>query len=86
MSQLTITAKGQVTLRKELLRHLGLRPGDRVDVEMRPDHQIGLRPVRRTGTFEGLGAVLAGNSRKVSVETMRRVSAEGWAGRPQRKP
>jgi bifunctional DNA-binding transcriptional regulator/antitoxin component of YhaV-PrlF toxin-antitoxin module len=29
---LTVTAKGQVTLRKELLAHLGVRPGQRLDV------------------------------------------------------
>jgi bifunctional DNA-binding transcriptional regulator/antitoxin component of YhaV-PrlF toxin-antitoxin module len=28
----TVTAKGQVTLRKELLAHLGVRPGQRLDV------------------------------------------------------
>jgi bifunctional DNA-binding transcriptional regulator/antitoxin component of YhaV-PrlF toxin-antitoxin module len=43
---LTVTAKGQVTLRKELLAHLGVRPGQRLDVEVLPggllqlhDHQ-----------------------------------------------
>ena len=29
---LTVTSKGQVTLRKELLAHLGIQPGQRVDV------------------------------------------------------
>jgi bifunctional DNA-binding transcriptional regulator/antitoxin component of YhaV-PrlF toxin-antitoxin module len=33
---LTVTAKGQVTLRKELLAHLGVRPGQRLDVEVLP--------------------------------------------------
>ena len=28
---LTVTAKGQITLRKEVLRHLGVRPGDRLE-------------------------------------------------------
>ncbi len=31
---LTVTSKGQVTLRKELLAHLGIQPGQRVDVEV----------------------------------------------------
>jgi hypothetical protein len=29
MSTLTVTAKGQVTLRKDLLQHMGVHPGDR---------------------------------------------------------
>jgi hypothetical protein len=31
---LTVTLKGQVTLRKDLLAHLGLQPGQRIDVEV----------------------------------------------------
>lgn len=34
---LTVTAKGQVTLRREVLRHLGIAPGDRIDVTLLPD-------------------------------------------------
>ena len=34
MTKLSITAKGQVTLRKEVLQHLGLRPGDKVAVDL----------------------------------------------------
>ena len=30
MSTLTVTAKGQVTLRKDLLKHLGVHPGEKL--------------------------------------------------------
>jgi antitoxin PrlF len=30
MNKLTITTKGQVTLRKDLLKHLGVEPGERL--------------------------------------------------------
>jgi hypothetical protein len=33
---LTVTRKGQVTLRKDLLAHLGIQPGQRIDVEVLP--------------------------------------------------
>jgi bifunctional DNA-binding transcriptional regulator/antitoxin component of YhaV-PrlF toxin-antitoxin module len=33
MSTLTVTAKGQVTLRKDILQHLGVHPGDKIAVE-----------------------------------------------------
>lgn len=33
MSAITVSAKGQVTLQKELLRHLGIHPGDKISVE-----------------------------------------------------
>ena len=40
MSTLTITAKGQVTLRKDFLQHLGVRPGDKITVDKLPDGPI----------------------------------------------
>ncbi|MEA0672209.1 AbrB/MazE/SpoVT family DNA-binding domain-containing protein, partial [Xanthomonas campestris] len=29
MTTLTVTARGQVTFRKDVLQHLGIRPGDK---------------------------------------------------------
>ena len=34
---LTVTAKGQITLRKEVLNHLGVRPGDKLDIDLLTD-------------------------------------------------
>ncbi len=48
MTALTITGKGQVTLRKELLRHLGVAPGDKIEVDMLPNGRIEARAARRT--------------------------------------
>jgi bifunctional DNA-binding transcriptional regulator/antitoxin component of YhaV-PrlF toxin-antitoxin module len=33
----TVTAKGQVTRRKEVLRHLGAAPGQKVEIDMLPN-------------------------------------------------
>jgi len=45
----TVAAKGRVTLRKDVLAHLGLRPGQRVAVEKLPDGRPEVRaaPVDR---------------------------------------
>lgn len=40
---LTITAKGQVTLRTAVLEHLGARPGQKIDVAFLPNGRIELR-------------------------------------------
>jgi AbrB family looped-hinge helix DNA binding protein len=42
--QLTITAKGQVTLRQSVLDHLGLKPGDKVAVALLRDGRVELLP------------------------------------------
>jgi len=40
MSTLTVTAKGQVTLRKDLLKHLGVNPGEKITVDKIPPTEI----------------------------------------------
>ena len=49
MGTLTITAKGQVTLRKDILNHLGVQPGESVTVNKLPDGAIEVRAARPTG-------------------------------------
>lgn len=81
MSHLTITAKGQVTLKKDLLRHLGLKPGEKVDVELLPDGRVGLRAAERGCKIGGFVGLLRGKSRRrLSIEEMNEIAAEGWAG------
>ena len=47
-----MTAKGQVTLRKELLEHLGVEPGSKVEVDLLPDGRAELRAAKKTGSIE----------------------------------
>lgn len=82
MNALTITSKGQVTLKKDLLKHLGLGPGDKVNVALLPDGRAELRAAVPQGSIDGFVGLLAGKAKKVlTIEEMNRISAEGWAGR-----
>jgi hypothetical protein len=50
MSTLAVNAKGQIALRKDhLLKHLGVRPGDKIAVDKLPDGRIEVRAARPTG-------------------------------------
>jgi bifunctional DNA-binding transcriptional regulator/antitoxin component of YhaV-PrlF toxin-antitoxin module len=40
VSTLTVTAKGQVALRKDLLQNLGVQPGEKIVVDKFPDGRI----------------------------------------------
>ena len=49
MSILTVTAKGQVTFRKDILRHLGVHPGEKLAIDKLPDGRIEVRAAQTIG-------------------------------------
>lgn len=81
MSTLTITAKGQVTLRKGILAHIGVEPGDKVEVTMLPGGTIALQAVRPTKSWDQLSGLLANKTTKVAtLEELTEAAQRGWAG------
>ncbi len=79
---LTITAKGQITLRKELLRHLGVAPGDKVAVDLLPSGRAEIRPAKSPASIEGfIGSLRQPDSRALSLEEIARLAEQGWEGR-----
>ena len=83
MSPLTVTAKGQVTLGKDLLEHLGVRPGERIGVEKLPDGRLEVKAARPSGKISDLFGSLKDQKkgRSLSIEQMNEVIARGWAGK-----
>lgn len=81
MTTLTVTAKGQVTLKKELLQHLGVKPGQKIEVDPLPDGRLSVRAARPKGSIEDFFGILAGKTDKVAtIEEMNEAIARGWAG------
>jgi antitoxin PrlF len=81
MPSQTVTAKGQVTLKRDLLKHLGVKPGERISFEMMPSGEIRMRAAKPAGTLEGFFGILAGKTnRVVSIEEMNEAAAAGWDG------
>ena len=82
MTTLTVTARGQVTFRKDVLHHLGIRPGEKIELDLLPDGRGILKAARPTGTINGFVGLLAGKTTKVaSIEEINEVTAQGWAGK-----
>jgi AbrB family looped-hinge helix DNA binding protein len=82
MSTLTVTAKGQVTLPKNLLKHLGVRPGEKVAVAKLPGGRIEMRAARPTGKISDVfGLLKKKDGPSLSIEDISRIAAEGWAGK-----
>jgi AbrB family looped-hinge helix DNA binding protein len=83
MSTLTVTTKGQITLRKDLLEHLGVHPGEKITVEKLPDGRIEVKAARPTGKISDLFGRLK-DKRKgpaLTVEEMNEVISRGWSGK-----
>jgi AbrB family looped-hinge helix DNA binding protein len=83
MSTLTVTAKGQVTLRKDLLEHLGVHPGEKITVDKLPDGRIEVKAARPAGKISDAFGCLKSKrkGRVLSIEDMNDIVARGWAGR-----
>ena len=82
MIKLTVTARGQVTFRKDVLQHLGIKPGEKIELDLLPDGRGLLRAARPTGTIEGFFGLLAGRTSKVAtIEEINDATAQGWAGK-----
>jgi AbrB family looped-hinge helix DNA binding protein len=82
MPTLTITAKGQVTLRKDLLQHLGVHPGEKVSVVRLPDGRIEIKAARPEGQISDVFNFLKRETGpSLSIEEINRIAAEGWAGK-----
>jgi antitoxin PrlF len=80
MSKLTITSKGQVTLRKDLLRHLGVHPGERIEIVELPGGELRVRAVKLTGKIQDFfGSLRREGQKALSIEEMNEVIAKGWA-------
>ena len=83
MTQLTVTARGQVTLRKEVLQHLGIKPGDKMELDLLPGGKGVLRAAKPAGTMEGFVGLLSGKTTKVaSLEEIDQAIAQAWANTP----
>ena len=81
MTTLTVTAKGQITLRKDLLVHLGIQPGDKITVEMLPDGRIEAKAIRPAGHVSDVfGFLKRENGPSLSIDEMNEIAAEGWTG------
>ena len=82
MSTLTVTAKGQVTLRKDILRHLGVQPGQKIALDKLPNGRIEVRAARPTGKIsDAFGFLKRKGGPSLSIEEINKIAARGWAGK-----
>jgi bifunctional DNA-binding transcriptional regulator/antitoxin component of YhaV-PrlF toxin-antitoxin module len=82
MPTLTITAKGQVTLKQELLKHLGVGPGEKIEADKLPDGRIVVRAATQNGSIHDfIGCLSKRTGPKLTIEEMNQITSQGWAKR-----
>ena len=80
MTTLTVTARGQVTFRKDVLQHLGIRPGEKIELDLLPNGRGILKAARSTGTIASFIGLLANRTKKVAtIDEINEATAQGWA-------
>ncbi len=66
MATLTVTLRGQVTFRKDVLQHLGIKPGGKIELDLLPGGRGVLKAARPQGAIDGFVGLLAGRTTKVA--------------------
>ncbi len=80
MAKLTVTARGQVTFRKEVLKHLGIKAGEKIELELLPGGRGILKAAQPTRTIDGFIGLLSGRKKKVAtIEEINEAAAQGWS-------
>ena len=81
MTTLTVTSKGQVTLRKDILRHLGVAPGEKISVDKLADGRLEVKAAPAGKISDVFGMLKKSGRKPVSIDEMNRATARGWAGK-----
>lgn len=81
MTSLTVTMKGQVTLKRELLQHLGIKPGERIVFDKLPGGELRVRAPRPSGSIDTFIGRHAGKVKTaLSIDDINEIVQSGWAG------
>ncbi|MGF9565443.1 AbrB/MazE/SpoVT family DNA-binding domain-containing protein [Neorhizobium sp. JUb45] len=81
MTTLTVTARGQITIRKDVLKHLGIQPGGKIRIDLLPDGRAELTADTGNGSWRDLSGILKGktNGAKLSIDEINDAIAEAGA-------
>ncbi|MDR2839022.1 MAG: AbrB/MazE/SpoVT family DNA-binding domain-containing protein [Azonexus sp.] len=81
MTTLTVTARGQVTFRKDVLQHLGIRPGDKISLDLLPDGRAELKAAQPSGSWRELSGLLKGrgNGARLTIDELNDAIAQAGA-------
>jgi hypothetical protein len=64
------TSRGQLTLRREIFQHVGIKPGEKLEIDLLPGGEFRGRAVRKKGSISDLAGFLKGktNGARLTIE------------------
>lgn len=81
MASLSVNMKGQITLKWDLLAHLGIKPGERTELDILPGGELRVKAARPSDTINDFIGRHAGKIKKpLTIDEMNAIAAAGWAG------
>jgi bifunctional DNA-binding transcriptional regulator/antitoxin component of YhaV-PrlF toxin-antitoxin module len=82
MPTLTVTAKGQITLKQELLRRLNVTPGQKVEVDKLPNGRLMVQLAEKKGSIETFfGSLEAKGGPRLTIAQIKKITEVAWAGK-----
>lgn len=78
MTTLTVTAKGQVTLKQDLLHHLGVAPGEKIQADKLPDGRIVVRAANNGSIADFVGCLSRRGGLRLTIEEIDQIASGGW--------
>lgn len=81
MTTLSVTTRGQVTFRKDVLKHLGIQPGGKIRLDLLPDGRAELKADRGEGSWRDLQGLFKSktNGARLSIEELNDAIADAGA-------
>ena len=81
MTTLSVTTRGQVTFRKDILKHLGIQPGGKIRLDLLPDGRAELKADQPKGSWRALHGMLKGkgDGPRFTIEEINDAIAEAGA-------
>jgi bifunctional DNA-binding transcriptional regulator/antitoxin component of YhaV-PrlF toxin-antitoxin module len=81
MAIVSTTSRGQVTLRKEILQHVGVKPGEKLEIDLLPGGEFRGRAVRKRRSISEFAGCLKGktNGARLTIEEINEAIAEAGA-------
>lgn len=81
MTILTVNPQGQIIVGEDVVKQLGVKPGDRVELSVLPGGKAEISAAVKTLTFRDVKGMLheATNGKVLTIEEINEVIEESWA-------